>query len=143
MIALYSFGCYTELANDVTMYKLFEDLLSRGNNILISRLYKKYLDINDAYSVIKLLKTYIPNCKDSNKRLLSSIISACEDGVEGSELALKNFGEYEPLRLVILDEPFCTISDNIPLEDYDNNDGEPFWMRPGYILEHYSKSNKK
>ena len=32
MIALYSFGCYTELANDVTMYKLFEDVLINKND---------------------------------------------------------------------------------------------------------------
>ena len=62
--------------------------------------------------------------------------------MENSDFFFKKDGEYEPLRLVVLDEPYCMLSDNIPLEDYDNNDGEPFWMRPEYIIEKYSKVKK-
>ena len=33
--------------------------------------------------------------------------------------------------------PYPLIEEEIPLEDYDNLEGDPFWMRPEYMLERY------
>ena len=143
LIALYSFGSYTELADSSDLDILFKSILSRSaKQELIMRLYKKYVRRQDVFDTISELRTQSTLYKGKQKRLLASVISACEFGAKKSELCLEKFGEYEPLRFVVLDEPYYLISHNIPLEDYDNNDGEPFWMRPEYIIEKYSKIKK-
>ena len=78
------------------------------------------------------------NCIDN--KLLEKLINACERGANYVNLSFKTFNVYEPLRLVILNEPYFSLSLDIPLEDYDNNEGEPFWMRPEYIIEKYGKN---
>ena len=138
-VSLYSFGCYTELVDSITLYNFFQELFLINKIDLGIRLYKRYIKRNDTRVTIDYLKNVASKLKKNHRVLINSLIRACEYGSEGSELSLRSFGEYEPLRLVILDEPYCTISDYIPLEDYDNNEGEPFWMRPDYLIEKYGK----
>jgi hypothetical protein len=38
---------------------------------------------------------------------------------------------------VLFDAPYRYLQ--IPLEDYDNLEGDPLWMRPEYMLEKYFK----
>lgn len=141
-VSLYSFGCYTELTDNFELYHAFQELLSINNEELLVRLYKKYVKRENVDKTVDLLKAGVSRMKGKNKKIFDSLLFAFEDGVEGSEISLRSFGKYEPLRLVVLDEPYCMLSDNISLEDYDNNDGEPFWMRPEYIIEKYSKVKK-
>ena len=113
------------------------------NDVLIERLYKRYVRREDVECTLKLLEEKINSSNTNDIYIFRKLYNLLKERCSLSEKCLQKFGKYIPVRIVIFDEPFCTISDNIPLEDYDNNDGEPFWMRPGYILEHYSKSNRK
>ena len=143
LVALHSFGSYTELTDSKVLDNVFKMLIGISQNRLILRLYKKYIAREDVSDTISELGKKCWDFKGKQKEILNKMISACEFGAKKSELCLQKFGEYEPLRLVILDEPYCTLSDNIPLEDYDNNEGEPFWMRPQYIIENYSQMYKR
>lgn len=90
---------------------------------------------------IDLLNALSSHYKGHLRDILEKIIKACNHLEELNEICLKRNESYDPFRFIILDEPYCTLSDNIPLEDYDNNEGEPFWMRPEYIVEHYSQTH--
>ena len=139
LISLHSFGSYTALTDSSNIHALFSDILPRDNEDLLLRLYKRYVKRHEVQKTISYLEAQCSYCKGEKSKLLSNIISACKFGFRKSELCLEKFGEYEPLKFVILEEPYCTISDYIPLEDYDNNEGEPFWMRPDYLIEKYGK----
>ena len=140
MIALQAFNDNVVLASIVEMNSLFQNLLSTNDSELLCRLYRKYIKRDDVDSTIQLLKSSTGKIDMSYNKLLGKLISACEKGKDYVDLCSQTFGVYKPLRLVILDEPYFSLSLNIPLEDYDNNDGEPFWMRPQYILDHYSQT---
>lgn len=138
-VALKASTSLSVLSNNLELNDLFLLILQKHNELL-RRLYKKYVEQESLCSTIEALeysKQFVPRQKE---KLLNKIISAYKYGSELLELYAQDGHTYQPMRLVILDEPYCTLSDNIPLEDYDNNEGEPFWMRPGYIIEKYGKN---
>lgn len=106
----------------------------RENNMIIDRLFRRYVRRED------VLITKQELLKLPDNRYTKNLINAFDYRSKSAEYFLEDWGEYLPIRLILADEPYCTLSRNIPLEDYDNNDGEPFWMRPEYILEHYSQT---
>lgn len=138
-VALYSLGYYSEFVSNDELYRLFGTLMEQNNSHLLARLYKKYVkeeDLNPTLCLLKKLKGKTRN----DKNLLKELISKFEYATQSSVYFKNKYGHYDAVRFVLLDEPYCTLSRNIPLEDYDNNDGEPFWMRPQYILDHYSQT---
>ncbi len=141
-VALYGSGSYTELVDNQSLNSVFINLLKTETSDLLIRLYRKYVKREQVSSTIYLLKSKLVLLKNKEQKILNHLVDACKYASEVSELSYQTFGIYRPLRLVTLDEPYCMLSQNIPLEDYDNNDGEPFWMRPEYIIEKYSKVKK-
>jgi len=115
-------------------------LLGMTSNPLLDRLYRRYIRRNDVDNTLKLLGEYQVNQK--YKTLKNNLLNAIKDQATCAENNLEDYGEYVPVRIVLFDLPYSVIDDDIPLEDYDNNDGEPFWMRPEYIVEKYSKIKK-
>lgn len=142
-VALYGSGSYTELVDNQLLNSVFLNLLKTETSDLLIRLYRKYVKREQVSSTIYLLESKLILLKNREQKILNHLIDACKYASEVSELSYQTFDIYRPLRLVILDEPYCTLSDDIPLEDYDNNEGEPFWMRPQYIIENYSQMYKK
>lgn len=39
------------------------------------------------------------------------------------------FGEYLPIKISVVDLPWYWIEEQRPLEEYDQLEGEPFWMK--------------
>lgn len=134
------YSSYHVIADDFVLYDLFQVLQGYDRDDLLLRLFKKVVKEENIKSTFDMLKSLRKHCNDHQRKLLNKIIQAYEYQMELTNLYLNKGKKYDPIRFVILDEPYCTLSRNIPLEDYDNNDGEPFWMRPEYILEHYSQT---
>ena len=148
-IALYEALGYKIVCEQKQLHNLFQKIFSINKDNLLIRLYKKYVKREDVDKTIKLLE----NIKDSDnnfnraeKKLLDTLINVFQKATYSSEYSFQHEDDhtYIPVRIIIFDEPFCTLSTRvIPLEDYENNEGEPFWMRPDYIIEHYSQTYRK
>lgn len=141
-VALYSDGSIHIISDINCLFELFEYILQFDVNGIVRRLACNFVREAELSSTLHLLEEIHNNCDKKFYNVLNKLINAYRHLIELYNLSSSRNEEYDPIRFIIFDEPFCTISDNIPLEDYDNNDGEPFWMRPKYILDHYSKSNK-
>ena len=116
-------------------YKFFQNNLD--NNELLDRLYRRYVKRENVNATKEYLKSL--EIKKSTNSLAKKIRKSLEDQAECSELRFARTKRYIPVRIVLFDEPYHLLSRNIPLEDYDNNEGEPFWMRPDYLIEKYGK----
>jgi hypothetical protein len=53
----------------------------------------------------------------------------------------KKSGHYIALKIILAASPYRYL--RIPLEDYDNLEGDPLWMRPEYMLEKYYPKEKQ
>ena len=136
------YSSYHVISDDSVLYDLFQVLKKYDQNSLLLDFFKKVVKEENIKSTFEILKLQRKRCNNLQKKLLDKIIQAYEYQMELTDLYRDKGKKYDPIRFVILDEPYCTLSRNIPLEDYDNNDGEPFWMRPEYIIEKYSKVKK-
>ena len=134
------YSSYHVISDDSVLYDLFQVLKKYDQNSLLLDFFKKVVKEENIKSTFEILKLQRKRCNNLQKKLLDKIIQAYEYQVELTDLYRDKGKKYDPIRFVILDEPYCTLSRNIPLEDYGNNDGEPFWMRPQYILDHYSQT---
>ena len=106
-----------------------------NDNPLIDRLYRRYVRREDNVQTLDVLREKATLISEP---LLNCLIEKLEDGIKGSELSLKTFGgEYCPIRLCIHDVFYAMVEEEIPLEDYDNLEGDPLWMRPEYMIEKY------
>lgn len=131
-IALYSAGNINIIAESHAVFNLFKKI---NDNLLIDRLYRRYVKRIDNIATVEILKEKVDLCPDP---LLTCLINKLEKGIKGSELSLKTFdGDYVPVRLGIGDIFYSMVEEDIPLEDYDNLEGDPLWTRPEYMLEKY------
>ena len=131
-IAVRSFNTINWLGSPNELFELFK-LINDG--LLIDRLYRRYVRRTETEQTLKLLDDKA-NSIESN--LLNELREKVVIGVQNSEY-FKKYGEYVPVRLVIGDMPYLLIEEEIPLEDYDNLEGDPLWMRPEYMLEKYGQ----
>ena len=129
----------TTLGDSKEYYELFQRV---KDNELLDRLFRKYVRREDANKTAEALATCAENFSKSGKLRISKLKDLVIRGARQGEYDLEDYGKYFPVRIILYDLPFSVIADDIPLEDYDNNDGEPFWMRPEYIIEKYSKVKK-
>lgn len=136
------YSSYHVISDDSVLYDLFQMLKKYDQNSLLLDFFKKVVKEKNIKSTFEILKLQRRRCNNLQKKLLDKIIQAYEYQMELTGLYCDKGKKYDPIRFVILDEPYCTLSRNIPLEDYDNNNGDPFWMRPEYIIEKYSKIKK-
>lgn len=130
-IALCSFNTLNVLSSSEKLSILFNTI---NDCQLIDRLYRRYVKHEDNEKTLALL---ISKSKIVKNNLLNELVKKFERGIENSEYFFKKYGEYFPIRLVICDMPYSLIEEDIPLEDYDNLEGDPLWMRPEYMLEKY------
>ena len=133
-----AFGIIT-LGDSNEYYKLFQRV---KDNELLDRLFRKYVRREDVNKTTEALATCAEDFSKSDKLRISKLKDLVVRGAKQGEYDLEDYGKYFPVRIILYDLPFSVIADDIPLEDYDNNDGEPFWMRPEYIIEKYSKVKK-
>ena len=131
-IAVRSFNTISLLGSSNELFELFELI---NDNLLIDRLYKRYVRRTDTEQTLKLLDDKANSVKSN---LLNKLREKVVIGVQNSEY-FKKYGEYVPIRLIIGDMPYPLVEEEIPLEDYDNLEGDPLWMRPEYMLEKYGQ----
>lgn len=133
-VALYSSGNINIIAESSVVFDLFQLI---NDNTLIDRLYKRYVRPEDNNKTLNILES---KAKIIHNNLLEKLIEKFAKGIEGSNLDYEIFGgDYYPIRLGIGDTFFSMVEEEIPLEDYDNLEGDPLWMRPEYMLEKYGK----
>lgn len=103
---------------------------------LIDRLYRRYVRREDNFQTLKDLENIL---KNTDNKLLVDLIENFREAIEDSEYFFKKYGEYFPIRFCIHDVFFSMVEEHIPLEDYDNLEGDPLWMRAEYMMEKYGK----
>ena len=128
----------TVLGNREEYFELFKVMISKDP--LIDRLYRRYVRREDVSHTLEALDDCLIGASKSNKQKILKIKNSLVEGNEASKLCIEDYGKYIPLCIILFDMPYSILSRNISIEDYDNNEGEPFWMRPQYILEHYSQT---
>ena len=133
-IAVYSFGRFDILTDADIVFDLFQQI---NDDLFIDRLYRRYVRREDNARTLELL---MDRSKKIQNNLLDQLVEKFEKGIKKSELSYTTFGDYFQIRLAIVDMPYSLIVDDIPLEDYDNLEGDPLWMRPEYMLEKYGGS---
>lgn len=136
-------------------------------DLITDRLYKRYIryeelptfieKINEIKTIFANIPTDKVNFKkfgvnfdDTNLNLQGKNLSNTfkkyfdhlEDCIETAELIKKERGSYEPIRIVVSDLPEFYADDDRPLEDYDNLEGEPFWMRTEPTMEAFNIEEK-
>lgn len=54
----------------------------------------------------------------------------CAESAKLSYEAFKDYAgyQYEPVRIVVSDQPWFIVEKNRPLRDYDDLEGKPFWL---------------
>lgn len=129
-IAVRSFNTLNIVSSSEKLFTLFDVV---NDTPLIDRLYRRYVKHEDNEQTLALLISKAQMVKNS---LLNEFVEKLAAGIKNSEYFSK-YGEYYPIRLCIHDTFYSIVEENIPLEDYDNLEGDPLWMRPEYMLEKY------
>jgi hypothetical protein len=113
--------------------QLFKKLI---NYHLLDRLYKRYIRIGDLKQTKEILLGVASSLRNKNElELFAKLLKSVAFAIENTEYVLKKRGKYSPVHITLTDVPYCFL--NIPLEDYDNLEGDPLWLRPEYMLEKY------
>jgi hypothetical protein len=110
----------------------------------INRLYQKYVMEEDLLDTLDLTfmftRTVILNKNMKHLDILAKIGLGIVKAFHSALYVIKSEHHYNfPVSLIIIDAPyrFFRIGDDVPLEDIDNLEGDPLWMRPDYMLEKY------
>jgi transcription elongation factor GreA-like protein len=105
---------------------------SNKNEIIVDRLYKRYLKIDqieDALKILGIIHLQVINKNSDN--IIRSIIGALNDSKE----FYLDFDKYVPIRIGITEIPQVFDDDMRDLSEYDNLEGPPFWLRE-YLQEY-------
>lgn len=122
-------------------------------SLLTDRLYRRYLRLEELEEAVKLMNkvkeifSTLPNSAidwpedfdltktrlDKNLPTLLDIFSAYFRNffrsVESAQLNYEAFQSYKPVRSGTTDTPYYIDDKNRPLEEYDQLEGKPFWLR--------------
>lgn len=124
---------------------------------LIDRLYRKYVRYEDIEATQRLVEQIFDEIKfdealrdDFRYAYEKCVEDVHEDAGKNGELyGRDDKAQCPPIRIVNVTgistdmSPmpeymwYISAEDEIPLEDYDNLEGNPFWMRPEYVVEKY------
>ena len=148
-IGLYC-SCYYSIGAAVRYKELFE---FSSKYELIDRLYRRYVRYEDLYATKELVEQIFDEIsfdfaarRDFIKAYDQCLDDAERDSGENGEMYGKGGNYCRPIRIVNLTGIskdsiqymfYLTAEGEIPLEDYDNLEGLPFWMRPEYVFEKY------
>ena len=130
-IAFHSLSSINIIGEQKKLFDLFQLI---NDSDLIDRLFRRYVKRESNKETLNILKTKLSSY---NSELLKLLVSKFENEIEHSEYFLQRFNTHIPIRLIISDMPYPLIEEEVPLEDYDNLEGDPLWMRPEYMLEKY------
>jgi hypothetical protein len=134
---------------------VFDARLVRHACLFSDRLYKRYVDLKDFTFFKEVIKVVIDDFSSVNLSCLNGVndiiisnslsldfynssslyevfskyFKAIYHCLEISELLFNEHNYNQPLRVVISDMPYLFVDESRTLEEYDNLDGDPFWMR--------------
>jgi hypothetical protein len=100
--------------------------------VYLENLYKRYIKFEDITKTKEVLKMK-SNTSTFAKILYDEFLICLDDAIS----FLETWNKYLSIHLSLSDMIYCVVKKNIPLEDYDNLEGDPLWMRPEYMLEKY------
>jgi hypothetical protein len=109
--------------------KLTEKFSEKDKFLLFDRLYKRYVKNEDIESLLRVVQDILVMRKLSQNahHFAECVLSIAEEKANYNPI---HINLIEPIELLFIDT--C-----IPLEDRDNLEGDPLWMRPEYMLEKY------
>lgn len=101
--------------------------------LVLDRLYKRYVHFNE----IDKTKEIMDYCKeklirdgdneDSNPFL--KYFRHFDSCVGDAKAVYHTFGQYIPIKISIVDMPWYMLEEQRSLNEYDQLEGEPFWLR--------------
>jgi len=99
--------------------------------LIIDRLYKKYVRREDAEKTAFLLQVLERQDVEGKFNRILSAVRYCSDSAELNFLGFKDFPNYsyEPVRIVVAEQPWFLLEKKRPLEEYESNEGQPFWLK--------------
>lgn len=135
-IALAGLGPYT--IGDAEQY---ESLFAYASQYeLIDRLYRRYVRKEDIDATKELVEKIFDDIS-FDKEQRNEFIRAYNWCIKDMQEYLQKYGEYVPIRIVNVEGDnaifYVAIEIGLPLEEYDNLKGDPFWMDPFYMEERY------
>lgn len=102
-------------------------------SLVLDRLYMRYVrfeDIDKTKQIMDYCKINLTKEEDEEstnvflmyfRHFFSSVSSAIS--------LYETFGQYRPIKISVVDLPWYIIEEKRPLEEYDQLDGEPLWLR--------------
>lgn len=135
-IALKYFLSTTVIGPQERVNLLFKDM-GRDNNLLdrLYRKYVKYVALVETLEVLSFSLEGVVRKHNDYREIADRLTFAFNDAIDMAKAEVSKYNEYTPIRLVPAELPYRYF--NVPLEDYDNLEGAPLWMRPEYMLEKY------
>ena len=121
----------------INLYYFLRNLVQDNINDLniIDRLFKKYLNQNEANQAISLLtkvqKEHQEKIPLDEFNAIEKIIKILNKLLETLIYYQENENRIGCIKMIIFNIPYCAIDQMQPLEFYDNltDEDEPFWMR--------------
>jgi hypothetical protein len=132
-------GSIDEVESFFARVKAIAPHISVHSSLITDRLYRRYLrlsELEEATStllgIVDALSRTVPDAAQS--AFAGRFLRCFNSCVESAKLNYEAFRdtegyEYEPVRLVIADQPWFTAEKQRSLGEYDANDGAPFWAR--------------
>ncbi|WP_374974373.1 hypothetical protein [Acinetobacter venetianus] len=102
-------------------------------SLVLDRLYRRYVrfeDIDKTKQVMDYYKTVlVKKSEDESSNPLLKYFRHFDSSVSSALSFYQAFGEYLPVKISVVDLPWYLLEKHRPLEEYDQLEGEPFWMR--------------
>ena len=126
------------IAERYELKSIFDKILPKvkadnlDNYVLFNKLYKKYLNLEDAEKLTKIdFNSYASDFNDSEIIILNKMYNSVVELYEQMLFMIENNEEARALKLIISDVPYYIYDKNQSTEFYDNlsETDEPCWMR--------------
>ncbi len=100
--------------------------------LVLNRLYKKYVryeDINKTKEIMDFCKSKLTEASENeNTNIFLKYFRQFNSAVESAIYFYEYFNDYVPVRIVVVDLPWQMVEARRPLREYDQLEGEPYWM---------------
>jgi len=107
-------------------------------SLILDRLYMRYVrfeDIDQTKQIMDFCKINLT--KEGDNESTSNFYMYFQHFFSSVNSAIsfyETFGQYRPIKISVVDLPWYLIEEKRPLEEYDQLNGEPFWLRE-YTVE--------
>ncbi|MGT2549027.1 hypothetical protein ACQCTT_00645 [Acinetobacter geminorum] len=100
--------------------------------LVLNRLYKKYVryeDINNTKEIMDFCKAKLTEpSENEDTNVFLKYFRQFDSAVESAIYFYEYFNDYVPVRIAVVDLPWQMVEARRPLREYDQLEGEPYWL---------------